>query len=102
MVSMITSRPYNPKAQGKVERSHRQLRKNIHYGMVNPKSKGVNWVEHLLNYMRVLAREELRWRSRFEIYYGRVSNSIKNNNIEEDGIIHQQDMDFRLPVSSAI
>ena len=102
MVSMITSRPYNPKAHGKVERSHRELRKNIHYDMVNPKSKGVNWVEHILNYMRVLAREEVGWRSRFEIYYGRVSNSIKNNNIEEDGIIHQQDMDFRLPVSSAI
>ena len=70
--------------------------------MVNPKSKGVNWVEHLLDYMRVLAREEVGSRSRFEIYYGRISNSIKNNNIEEDSIIHQQDMDFRLPVSSAI
>ena len=53
-ISMITSRPYNPRAQGKVERSYRELRKKIHYDIVNLKSKGVNWVEHLPYYMRVL------------------------------------------------
>ena len=55
--------------------------------------------------MRVLnnlAREELGWRTPFEIYNGRVSNFIKKDNIEEDGIIHQQDIDFRLPDSSTI
>ena len=55
------------------------------------KSKGVNWVEHLPNYMRVLndlAREELGWRSPFETYYRRVSNFIKKDNIENNGIIH--------------
>ena len=104
-VSMITSRPYNPRAQGKVERSHRELQKKIHYDIVNLKSKGVNWVEHLPNYMRVLndlAREELGWRSPFKIYYSRASNFIKKDNIEEGGIIHQQDLDFRLPDSSTI
>ena len=48
---MIASRPYNPKAQGKVERSHRELRKKLHYDMVNLKGKGLNWVENLPNYM---------------------------------------------------
>ena len=41
--------------------------------------------------MRVLndlAREELGWRSPFEIYYRRVSNFIKKDNIENNGIIH--------------
>ena len=58
---MITSRPYHPQSQGKVERSHRDLRKNLHYD-VHLKSKGVNWVENIPNYIRVLnklAREEL-------------------------------------------
>ena len=74
---MIASGPYNARAQGKVERSHRELQKKIHYDIVNLKSKGINWVEHLPNYMRVLndlAREELGWCSPFEIYYGRVSD----------------------------
>ena len=44
-----------------------------------------------------LARAELGWRSPFEIYYGRISSFIKKDNIEEDGIIHQQNIDFRLP-----
>ena len=55
--------------------------------------------------MRVLndlAREELGWRSHLEIHYGRVSNFIKKDNIEEDGIIHQQDNGFRLLDSSTI
>ena len=55
--------------------------------------------------MRVLndlGREELEWRSPFEVYYRRVSNFIKKDNIEGDGLIHQQDIDFRLPGSSTI
>ena len=73
---MITSRPLHPKSQGKVERSHRECKKKLHCDMVHLKSKGVNWVENILNYMRVLnelAREELGRRSSFEVYYGRIS-----------------------------
>ena len=47
--------------------------------MVKLKNKGVNWVENLPNYMRVLnelAREELGWQSPFEVYYGRKSNFV--------------------------
>lgn len=77
---MISSRPYHPQSQGKVERSHRELRNKMHYDMVKLSTKGVNWVENLNNYMRVLneqAREELGWKSPFEIYYGRGSNYVK-------------------------
>ena len=76
---MISSHPYNPKAQGKIERSHRELRNKLHYDMVKLKNKVVNWVENLPNYMRVLnelAREELAWQSPFEVYYGRKSNFV--------------------------
>ena len=47
--------------------------------MVKLKNKGVNWVEKLLNYIRVLnqlAREQLGWESPFEVYYGRKSNFV--------------------------
>lgn len=89
---MITSRSYNPKAQGKVERSHRELRKKLNYVMVSLKYKGVNWVKNLPNYMRILnelAREELGWHSPFEIYYGRTSNFVKKVNIQHDSSIQK-------------
>ena len=41
-IKMIRSRPYNPKAQGKVERSHRVLRNKINYDMVKQCKTGVN------------------------------------------------------------
>ena len=67
---MISLRPYNPKTQRKIERSHRELRNKVHYDMVKLKNKGVNWVENLPNYMRVLnelTRENLGWQSPFEV-----------------------------------
>ena len=76
---MISSRPYNPKAQRKIERSQRELGNKLHYDMVKLKNKGVNWVENLFNYMRVLnelARKEHGWQSPFEVYYGRKSNFV--------------------------
>ena len=53
-INMIKSRPYNPKAQAKVERSHRMLRKRIYYDMIKMKKNGVNWVSNLLMYMKCL------------------------------------------------
>ena len=76
---MISLRPYNPKTQGKIERSHRELRNKVHYDMVKLKNKGVNWVENLRNYMRILnelGRKELGLQSPFEVYYGRKSNFV--------------------------
>ena len=43
---MISLCPYNPKAQGKIERSHRKFRYK--------KNEGVNWVENLPNYIGIL------------------------------------------------
>ena len=87
---MITSRLHNARAKGKVQRSLRELQKKIHYDIVNLKSTGINSVEHLRNDMRVLndlAKERHSWHSHLEIYCGHVSNFIKKDNIEEDGII---------------
>ena len=49
--------------------------------MIKLGKKGVNWVQILPNYMRVLnelAREELSWKSPFEVYYSRITNNIQN------------------------
>ena len=41
---------------------------------------GVDWAKSLPNYAGILNeddREELRWKSSFEIYYGRKSNVLR-------------------------
>ena len=81
-IKMINFRPYNPKAQGKVERSQRSLRQKIYYGLIQHKKTDVNWVKSLLDYMKCLnhkKKEELRWKSPCEIYYGRKSNELLND-----------------------
>ena len=69
---MIKSRPYHPKSQGKVERSHRRLREKIKYDSIKLGKKGVNWVANLGAYSHILndeSKEELGWKSPFEIYF---------------------------------
>ena len=53
--------------------------------MVKLNSKGVNWIKNLPCSAAILnegAREELGWKSLFEIYYGRKSNAILNGQTE--------------------
>ena len=53
--------------------------------MVKLNSKGVNWVKNLPCSAAILnegAREELGWKSPFEIYYGRKSNATLNGQTE--------------------
>ena len=80
-IKMIKCRPYHPQSQGKVERSHRVLRRKIYYDLMKQKKTGVNWVKCLPDYMKCLnhdKREELSWKSAFEIYYGRKANELIN------------------------
>ena len=79
---MINCRPCNPQAQGKVERSHHSLRQKIYYDLIQQKKIGVSWVKSLPEYMKCLnneKKEELGWKSSFEIYYGRKSNKLLND-----------------------
>ena len=49
------------------------------YNLVSLGKKGVNWAANLEDYNRILneeCKEELGWRSPFEIYYGRKSNQL--------------------------
>ena len=47
-IKMLRCHPYNPRVQGKVERSHRVLREKIHYDHMTHKKTGVNWVKTLM------------------------------------------------------
>ena len=49
------------------------------YDLVSVGKKGVNWAANLEDYNRILneeCKEELGWRSPFEIYCGRKSNQL--------------------------
>ena len=78
-VKIIQSSPYHPQSQGKIERLHRQFRKKINYDLLSMKRTGVNWVKQLDKYASILndeGKEELAWRSPFEIYFGRQNNKL--------------------------
>ena len=53
-VKIIQSSPHHPQSRGKVARSHRVLRKKIMYDLVQYQKGGVNWVEHLPIYAKVM------------------------------------------------
>ena len=46
-IRMVQSRPCNPMAQGKVERSHRVLRNKVSFDMVSQTQSGPNWVKNV-------------------------------------------------------
>ena len=78
-VKIIKSSPYHPETQGKVERSHRSLRKKITYDLLKKSREGVNWVTELPKYSKVMNEDpkaELAWKSPFEVYYGRHPNPV--------------------------
>ena len=84
-IRMIKSRPYHPQSQGKVEPSHRSLRKKIMYDFINLGKKDVNWASNLASYNRILneeSKEELGWKSPFEVYFGRKSNILVKASLE--------------------
>ena len=73
-IKVIKGRPYHPQSQGKVERAHRTLKKKLRYDFLSTKKAGVNWPEGLPHYAQALnqnPKEELAWKSPFEIYFGR-------------------------------
>ena len=79
-VQVITSSPYHPQSQGKVERCHRTIRRKIQYDLVQKGNEGVNWAEQIPSYCGILnndVKEELGYRSPFDVYYGRHNNAVK-------------------------
>ena len=80
-VKIVRGSPYHPQSQGKVERSHRALRKKISFDMAHLNKNGVNWAIQLKEYQK-LQNEELMEalgrQSPFQVFYGRESNAVKH------------------------
>ncbi|KXJ08126.1 Retrovirus-related Pol polyprotein from transposon 412 [Exaiptasia diaphana] len=80
-IRIIRGSPYHPQSQGKVERSHRSLRKKIMFDLLQLSKKGVNWVSSLQEYQKLLnedSKDVLGKQSPFQAFYGRASNAICN------------------------
>ena len=78
-VKITRGSPYHPQSQGKVERSHRSLRKKMMYDFVHLSKVGVNWASQLKEYQRILNEEPidvLGNQSPFEVFYRRESNTL--------------------------
>lgn len=79
-VKIIRGSPYHPQSQGKVERSHRSLRKKISFDLNSfSQSMGVNWAASLANYQKLQNEEPmdvLGNHSPFAVFYGRTSNAV--------------------------
>ena len=72
-VKMIKIRPYHPQSQGKVERSHRALRKTIAFDFGHLRKSGVNWAKQLKEYKKLQNKESMEVlgnKSPFEVFYG--------------------------------
>ena len=73
--------PYHPQSKGKVERSHRSLRKKISFDLLrfSKVGVGVNWASKLREYKKILNEEPmdvLGRQSPFEVFYCRESNTL--------------------------
>ena len=88
---ILRCHPFNPRAQGNVERSHHAFGQKILCDLMTNKKTGVNWVKGLPQYMKCYnheKREELGWKSAFEIYYGRKPNELLNDWKSHDNNFH--------------
>ena len=78
-IKIIRGSPYHPQSQGKVERSHRSLRKKISFDLLRFSKVGVNWASKLREYQKILNEEPmdvLGRQSPFEVFYCRESNAL--------------------------
>ncbi len=82
---VITSSAYHPQSQGKVERTHRTLRKKILFDLIRLKHHGTNWAKNMPKYCAAInddPREELGWKSPFQIYFGRSNYQGMDASVE--------------------
>ncbi len=63
------------------------------FDVLSMKKRGINWVKQLPIYAATInedAKEELGWKTPFEIYYGRQSNRVKNPLTESAQTVRQE------------
>ena len=77
-----------PQSQGKVKRANQSFKKKVMHNFLVMGKAGVNWIKLLPEFAKSLnenPKEELSWKSPFEIYYGRKPNvaGTGNPNVQE-------------------
>lgn len=80
-VTDISSSPYHPQSQGKVERFHRCLKRQILYDMIRNRHARLNWASNLPEYESKLnqaPKSVLGWQSPFNVFYGREYHAYHN------------------------
>ena len=57
-IKIIRGSPYHPQPQGKVERSHRSLRRKIAFGLLRFSKVGVNWASKIREYQTLIKQTD--------------------------------------------
>ena len=102
-VIVITSRPYHPQSQGKVERMNQILKRQLAFDLIKHNREGVNWVRHLPSYRNEIndrPKECLKWQTPFHVDFGRRRNSNARPNFSPD--CPEDTVDRRLIMCSAV
>jgi IS30 family transposase len=74
----IISSPYHPQSRGKVERSHRSLKRLLSYDLY--KKRELNWPKHLYRYQNILndcPKDVLGWLTPFVAFLGERNRELK-------------------------
>jgi hypothetical protein len=95
-IRRIRSRPYNPQAQGKIERMHRTLKNMYQYDLLN-NADGVNWVKMLPKYACLIntrPKQALGWHTPYQIFFGRKMGSFQARSLQNvvtvTGALHRK------------
>ena len=102
-VIVITSRPYHPQSQGKVERMNQILKRQLAFDLIKHNREGVNWARHLPSYQNEIndrPTECLKWQTTFHVYFGRRRNSNARPKFSPD--CTEDTVDRRLIMCSAV
>lgn len=85
-VKDISSSPYHPQSQGKIERNNRLVKSKIKYDILSSVGKQFSWVRNLHAYETEIndsPKAVLGWQTPFEVFFGRSKFDARNNDTKK-------------------